>query len=162
VTDPNPGRQGLAAFFHDHLLGMVVFALLTGLTVNYVYDRIKSKEFSQNPTEIVKKNPNPLPPVSLQPSKFTRSEISPSFNCTLAKLIVERLICSNPSLAHLDVEMADAYSRLWAISNDREPLRAAQLAWLSQTRNVCSTIECLTQIYTERIRELQGFAEALR
>lgn len=57
----------------------------------------------------------------------------PSFDCASAKLPVEKAICRSPTLAALDVEIAEAYGRaMQALSNDmRTTLRDAQRVFLA-------------------------------
>jgi eukaryotic-like serine/threonine-protein kinase len=88
-----------------------------------------------------------------------RPEPVPSFDCRLAGLVAEKMICADSDIAQLDVEMADMYHTLWTKGDDRKRLRAEQLRWMTQERNVCRTHECLLQVYRERIAALRRRGE---
>jgi hypothetical protein len=88
----------------------------------------------------------------------------PSFNCAIAGLEVERLICGSTELALLDVALADTYDK--TLNKAREydrtygpinsqiafvTLTQEQNSWSRSERNRCSTEQCLYSIYRERI-----------
>lgn len=84
----------------------------------------------------------------------------PSFNCDDAATRGEMAVCSNPSLAALDVTMAAQYRRAFAAASP------AQRAALAQTRDRflahrdnCPTVGCIRDAYAGRIREIRDIAE---
>ena len=77
----------------------------------------------------------------------------PTFDCTKAKLRVEQLICENPQLARLDVEMLQTYRQAAAVSLDANALKASQLAWL-RSRNACTDVTCLFGAFSGRMAQL--------
>jgi uncharacterized protein YecT (DUF1311 family) len=93
----------------------------------------------------------------------------PSFNCAIAGLEVERLICGIPELALLDVTLAEVYDR--ALIKAREydqthgpinsqvafvTLAQNQNSWIRNERNKCVTEKCLYSTYKERIDYLSA------
>jgi TonB family protein len=79
---------------------------------------------------------------------------SPSFDCSLARTIVEKLICSDEQLSALDRRMADLYRDRIRRAQDPIAARSEQIQWLTQFRNFCTTKQCLVEHYQRRIAEL--------
>jgi hypothetical protein len=82
----------------------------------------------------------------LDPAEFHLTErfyppsTGPSFDCEIARSQIEKAICGNPTLAKLDLEMADLYRQMYVGSDTvgyREQLRALQRAWLARRRAAC-------------------------
>jgi hypothetical protein len=73
--------------------------------------------------------------------------IPPSFDCTRAKLPVERLICADVDLAIRDRALALIYA---SMPLKTAHLRRYQRLWLSE-RNACVSIACIRRAYDERI-----------
>ena len=72
--------------------------------------------------------------------RFHPSATGPSFDCLIGRSQIERTICGNPTLAKLDLDMADLYGQIHLGSStvgDREQLRSLQRAWLSHRRAAC-------------------------
>ena len=69
------------------------------------------------------------------------------FDCSKAKLPVEKLICSNAALSELDDELNEVFI------DDNDLMISQQRAWLD-SRNRCSDTDCLRQSYEKRILEL--------
>lgn len=95
----------------------------------------------------------------------------PSFNCAIAGLEAEKLICGSAELARLDVELAEIYDR--TIGRAREYDRAYgpvssqvafitlvqdQRSWIQNQRNRCRTEQCLSSAYQMRINYLSGYS----
>ena len=88
---------------------------------------------------------------------------APSFDCSKASGQVEELICADPELAALDVEMARLYQAVSAEATGQEmkTLRTDQRGWI-KGRNDCwkavgvSVRECVEASYRDRIRELRS------
>jgi TonB family protein len=78
----------------------------------------------------------------------------PSFDCSLARTIVEKLICSDEQLSALDRRMADLYRDRIRRALDPIAARSEQIQWLTQFRNLCTTKQCLVEHYQRRIAEL--------
>jgi len=77
-----------------------------------------------------------------------------SFDCTKATTNVERLICSDKTLAALDDELDSEYQNAKRLYGEvTTPLNTQQKAWLAD-RNQCKSKVCLEQSYKVRIREL--------
>lgn len=84
---------------------------------------------------------------------------SPSFNCDKAKTNVEIIICNDPDLRGMDMEMAELYrSHKNGLPSDiAKKLINTQKSWLS-TRNSCgNNLECLHTVYQERIMWLKEY-----
>ena len=67
-------------------------------------------------------------------------EVRPSFDCTKARLPIEKEICASPELARLDAEIATAYAAANAMldSTGRAALAASQKEFIAQ-RNLGTT-----------------------
>ncbi|MDF3887886.1 lysozyme inhibitor LprI family protein [Cupriavidus basilensis] len=78
-------------------------------------------------------------------------------NCDRAATKTEAAICSDENLRRLDMRLSSVYGKLArARSQQRDPLRQAQMAWL-RTRDQCGTDEnCIQGSYEERIEALQA------
>jgi uncharacterized protein YecT (DUF1311 family) len=88
---------------------------------------------------------------------------TPSFDCAKAAGQVEKLICSDPGLAALDVELARLYGAVSAQTTGRKlkALRAYQRGWI-KGRNDCwkavavGVRACVEASYRDRIQELRS------
>lgn len=74
-----------------------------------------------------------------------------SFNCAKAKSVVEKLICSQPSLSALDDTLNRVYilyqsAILWTDSAKQE-----QASWCKNVRDTCKSVATLTQSMSNRI-----------
>jgi uncharacterized protein YecT (DUF1311 family) len=106
-------------------------------------------------------------PVPKEPGKVRQEAqpvmpaVGPSFDCAKARHLSERLICSSPELAVLDLALANAYRDAVARVGTRErkaDLRNLQARWLRTTREACADVACLRDLYERRIRELNEVA----
>jgi len=77
----------------------------------------------------------------------------PSFSCEGAAGEAQRIICTNPGLAALDVQIAALYRRARANAVDTSAVADEQSAWLYR-RNSCADAGCIRQSYAERRAEL--------
>lgn len=75
---------------------------------------------------------------------------SPAFDCGKAGTDVERMICSDPGLAAMDVQLASAVR---AAANDAA-ITEAQKTWLHDVRDACADTNCLHTAYQQRLLEL--------
>jgi uncharacterized protein len=86
--------------------------------------------------------------------RFHPPSTGPSFDCQIARSQIEMAICGNPTLAKLDLEVADLYGQM-RVSYDtvgyREQLRDLQRAWLARRRAACpdepDQVQCLAAEY---------------
>jgi uncharacterized protein len=84
-----------------------------------------------------------------------------SFNCTKAKTWSEKTICSTKQLSNLDELLAASFSKALASTRDKASLKAEQLDWLTDERDVCHDVACLKSAYTDRIATLnEAIADA--
>lgn len=81
-----------------------------------------------------------------------------SFNCRYARSADEVAICQSDRLSALDQRMARLYSRVRnsLYGAERRELEARQREWLQQRHECGSDIECIADIYQQRIGELQN------
>lgn len=83
------------------------------------------------------------------------SSIHASFDCAKAMSSVEKMICSNQMLATYDVRMMQSYKAAMASRSDKSAVRNAQRTWMAQ-RNACTTLDCVSRAYQERISQLNS------
>lgn len=69
---------------------------------------------------------------------------------------IEAEICSLPDLRRLDQALNLVYSLAREHLADPSALRSGQLRWLRQSRDICTTAECLTRAYRKRLSELSA------
>ena len=74
---------------------------------------------------------------------------SPAFNCAKAVTDVERLICTDRSLAAMDVELS---KRVKASPNANT--KAIQIQWLKDVRDACTDLSCLRDAYQIRLETI--------
>lgn len=88
------------------------------------------------------------------PVQLTVHEIpGPSFDCSRATLRAEKLVCSTPSLAKLDKDLARAYRQAHDTAQDPGALAREQRRWLAG-RNKCADNACLEAAYEARSRSI--------
>jgi len=90
------------------------------------------------------------------------SSYGASFDCTKATTKVEHLICGDTQLSSLDEQLLQAYRSARASHPKPDMLKMQQRRWLNYTRDDCSTVSCLKDVYTERIERLKGYSDRLR
>jgi uncharacterized protein len=85
----------------------------------------------------------------------------PSYDCSVARGIIETLICQDPALAALDRKMAAVYAAAEPKASDEFPsiLKPEQRGWV-KGRNDCwksdPRRDCVSEAYRLRIAELQA------
>lgn len=85
---------------------------------------------------------------------FSKPVIAASFDCAKASTSVEVAICSDEQLSDLDKQLARVYKQA---GPDQ---KTQQRAWLKY-RNTCgSNVQCLVEVYKQRISVLQGVGAA--
>jgi uncharacterized protein YecT (DUF1311 family) len=84
-----------------------------------------------------------------------------SYDCAKAEEELEKAICYSVALSALDVQLASAYrERLQSLAaKQKKGLQDQQRKWLAERGKTCVIykwwVECLTDLYTKRIAELQ-------
>ena len=84
------------------------------------------------------------------------ASFSPSFDCSKASTLQEKLVCKDRDLASLDVELSALYKRAREAYN-KDQIRSEQRNWLRNERNSCQDIQCLNNAYKLRINELKSY-----
>lgn len=80
-----------------------------------------------------------------------------SFDCSKASTLVESLICADPTLSALDVEMAAAWTEARRASSNPNQLQEAQRAFIRQ-RGQCRNARCIADISQQRTAELKAIS----
>jgi hypothetical protein len=90
------------------------------------------------------------PPANVDPG--------PSFDCSAAQSVVERLICADSELAGLDRDFSQLYTQARAQAPDIEAFRRSNYrAW--QQKQICVNKPCLVLWYSDRRRQLMRLIE---
>lgn len=77
-----------------------------------------------------------------------------SFNCKKAITYVEQTICSDSSLAKLDIKLAKTYNDKLKNTTSKTKLKQEQKNWVLNIENQCTTKDCISQVILKRIEEL--------
>jgi len=80
--------------------------------------------------------------------------LAAGFDCSKATSWVEKRICTDPALSKLDGTLAATYRKALDKTADAEALRASQRTWLTQRRDACTSDACLSEVYHERLQQL--------
>ncbi len=101
-------------------------------------------------------NPTPGPSNTNAPAS---GSAKPSFACSSASHPDEEAICSDPGLAALDRQMADAYTSAMsrADGTNSTNLRQIQRNWLQQRSECLSDRGCIRAAYQARISQLRNW-----
>ena len=149
-------------FFRDHIAGIAILAVTTGVTATFVYDYFDLKPLRT----FFSKEQTPIPGIpQVLPGTQTSSaspdvslSIAPSFDCKKTTWNSERIVCSSQQLAVLDLAMSNAYRDAAARSpNLTTELRVVQNQWLRKIRELCTDVVCMRRIYERRIAELKSY-----
>jgi hypothetical protein len=81
---------------------------------------------------------------------------SPSFDCSQAKSLQEKLICRSADLSALDDTLASLYSDVRKASSSPDDVKADQMNWLKSKRNASRTVAKLRACMLERIEVLRS------
>ncbi|WGZ92414.1 MAG: hypothetical protein QJT81_11010 [Candidatus Thiothrix putei] len=65
-----------------------------------------------------------------------------SFNCAKAKTWSEKTVCNTKQLSSLDDLLAVSFKKALESTDDKAALKSAQVAWLTDERDVCEDIAC--------------------
>ena len=87
---------------------------------------------------------------------FTDASVAASFECKKASSYVEKIICMNNDISELDSTLGEIFFSTKKVHPD---LIGNQKKWLLETRNVCTTAECLKNVYTDRIAALRSYGD---
>jgi uncharacterized protein YecT (DUF1311 family) len=98
---------------------------------------------------------NPKEEVSAVAITNTEEKINPSFDCTKASNNLEKMICSDPELSRIDVQLNDVYLSLREKVADKAALKKDQIQWMKNAR-LCTDKECVLKTYKQRISELSS------
>lgn len=87
-----------------------------------------------------------------------------SFDCNQAHLPDEKAVCASRQLSDMDVELSVKYHFLHGLyaMGAAGDLQDAQEAWLIRRRQCQADSRCLTEVYQQRLQELDGLYEAIR
>lgn len=87
--------------------------------------------------------------------------IAAGFNCAQASNFIETTICKNTALNFKDSYMSILYTKLadQELTPALRTLKTSQKKWMQQ-RNQCTTVACITDIYDQRIKELEQFDQS--
>ena len=102
---------------------------------------------------------NPIPAAALAPALLALALLAApanaaSFDCAQAGTAVEHMICGDEALSALDDLLGDRYVRALKKGEDPKAIKAAQRAWLRETRNACTDAACLKAAYEARVADL--------
>lgn len=106
---------------------------------------------------------DPAPAIQAESIVNAQARPVPGFDCKKASTAVEGMVCGSSDLAGLDARVSALYRQVMdyaADDADREYFRGDQREWLGK-RNVCSSVECLAGVYTERVEILELMAQQL-
>jgi uncharacterized protein YecT (DUF1311 family) len=100
--------------------------------------------------------PRPAPPNAAPQPAPARAAVRPSFNCRHARTRTEKMVCSSPSLAAQDRQMASLYYAMMAEADaaTRSHLRRSRDAFLAR-RERCGSESCVSAAYSARVAELR-------
>ena len=84
-----------------------------------------------------------------------------SFDCNHVRLPDEKAVCAS---RQLDIELSVKYHFLHGLyaMGAAGNLQDAQEAWLIRRRQCQADTRCLTELYQQRLQELDGLYEAIR
>jgi uncharacterized protein len=133
--------------------------------------KVQSSNNDTNGNPVVGFEPEDASQVTVEGSAGqSNSSVSPSFNCTMASIQAEQMVCSSRELALLDVELSEIYQKavVGAKKYDQAygakssqlnylELIQSQAKWIRSKRNACRSEECMISAYSERIAFLRAF-----
>lgn len=103
----------------------------------------------------------PPPPVAVPAAETAAPKVGPAFDCSRAATPVETLICSDPELARLDVELDRTYrvAREKLQGQQRQKLVSEENAWIKGRAGCAGTPDmrgCVRTAYEERLAVLRS------
>ena len=109
---------------------------------------------AQSPKVVVAKSASPAPQ---GPRAATRPR--PGFDCTRARSMSEKMICSDAELARLDRELGRLYASARNATTDRAAFRRQQDQEWRRREALCRDRECLLRWYAQRRYQLTAVIE---
>lgn len=94
-------------------------------------------------------------PGLLETQPATKAALTQSFDCSELISAQAQLVCGDSELARIDKAMAEVFNQKLMVSTNKARLRAAQRAWLRNSRNACGDKACLLKSYQVRLAELK-------
>ncbi|CAB3754815.1 hypothetical protein LMG29739_02037 [Paraburkholderia solisilvae] len=94
-------------------------------------------------------------PGLLETQRGAKAALMKSFDCSKLISVQAQLVCGDAELTRMDKKLTEIYSQNMKASRNKARLRAAQRAWLRNSRNVCADKACLLRSYQLRIDELK-------
>jgi uncharacterized protein YecT (DUF1311 family) len=94
----------------------------------------------------------PAPPAASNEEAAGAS--GPSFDCTRASTIVERLICADSDLARADRSLNEVYRAVASGQSDTSELRREMNTWRRTERDTCASAACVLSAYTSKTEAL--------
>ena len=80
-----------------------------------------------------------------------------SFDCSKARTPAEKMICANSELSGMDERLNTLFQKAMKQSAGRaKEVQQAEQQWMSQERNKCGNVACLSAAYKKRIAELEA------
>ncbi len=79
-----------------------------------------------------------------------------SFNCTKASNFVEKSICTDSSLAQLDIALSDTYKEKLSQADNKAEFKQNQKEWVLNTEDACQDKECIENAINQRISYLKN------
>ena len=86
--------------------------------------------------------------------EFSKNQVE-ALNCGQARTKIEKMICANKTIIHLDLLMNAAYLLALENAEFKNILKSRQIAWLNEVRGKCSDDTCLERVYKKQIQELK-------
>jgi uncharacterized protein YecT (DUF1311 family) len=131
----------------------------------------QSSDDNTNSTSAVDFEPEDASKVTIEGSTGqSNASVSPSFNCAMASIKAEQMVCSSRELSVLDVELSEIYQQ--AVNEAKRydqasgargsqlnylELIQSQAKWIRNKRNACRSDACMVSVYSERIEFLREF-----
>lgn len=147
-----PGQQamlsstvvvGEGAFQYQSMEGAMV-------TVPRVMELAVGQEAAPDPPA----NANSTVPVEASAPSSPNVTFQPSFDCAKASNTAETLICSDRTLAQLDVELSSIYRQAREAAADPRAVVLDQRDWLARRKD-CTNIACIKSLYDKRKIDLE-------
>ncbi len=103
-------------------------------------------------------SPAPPPAASAAVEQAPPVVATPSFDCSKSPGEFEQMVCKDPALAALDVQLADTFRQALAKAADKDTLQATQRGWI-KGRDDCWKADdkptCVREAYIVRIVDLR-------
>ena len=96
-----------------------------------------------------------------QPTATSAIPVTKPLWCDKASTYVEITICTDQKLIAEDAAMYEAYKKVKASTTNKEYFYSESKIWRDDIRNVCSTKECLVEVYQARTAQLNARLQQL-